>query len=88
MTESPEHPAHETLADKPVVGGAQAALDATNNALQNGEIDADGVEERLRSELERAGVGDVADDWVRESAETIAAGEPVVISPDETTPDT
>jgi hypothetical protein len=87
MTQPPENPAHETLADKPVVAGAQAAADATHNAFRNEDLGPDRIEDRLREELDRAGVGDVDQDWVRESAASIAAGEPVVIEPDETSPD-
>ena len=87
MTEPPEYPAAETLADKPVVGGAQSAADATFNALGDQQADPAEVEQHLRRELERAGVGDLDEEWVSASAATIAGGEPVVVEPDETTPD-
>ena len=84
MSQTPDYPAHETSADKPVVAGAQAAVDATFNAYTRGE--ADDVESRLRAELADSGVEDVSDEWVVETVDRIRHGEPVVVEPDEETP--
>jgi hypothetical protein len=81
MTEPPEYPGHETRIAKADVAGAQAALDATFNAVENGE--ADDVEARLRQELHEAGVDDLSDEWVTWSADRIRAGSPVIAEVDE-----
>ena len=82
MTQQPDHPGTETHVAKPVVAGAQAALDATFNAHANGPLD--DVAGHLRDELDRAGVGDgLSQDWVARAAARIEAGEPVVAEPDD-----
>jgi hypothetical protein len=84
MTEPVDHPAHETALDKPRVAPAQGAVDATFNAVANGEV-AD-VEHHLRVELSEAGVEDVPDEWVVDVARRISAGEPVAVEVDEESP--
>lgn len=86
MTSSvPQYPGFEAAADQPWVGRAQAALDATFNAYQEG--DTDDPESFLRAALDRAAVVDAPQGWVERMAEHIRAGEPVVAEPrDEQTP--
>lgn len=83
MSEQPERPAQpgaETHVAKDVVAGVQAALDATFNATN--DATREDIESLLRSQLEERGVGgEVSDDWVREAAHRMSAGEPVVAEP-------
>ena len=82
MSEQPQSPGVETHVDKPVVAGAQGALDAVFNAQAGSPRDE--VEAALRERLADAGVLDgVSDEWVRLAAATIASGEPVVAEPDD-----
>ncbi|WP_295661952.1 hypothetical protein [uncultured Nocardioides sp.] len=85
MTEQPESPGVETHVGKPVVAGAQGALDATFNA-HAGDTPED-VEADLRQRLAGAGVLDgLSAGWVGRAAAAISAGDPVVAELDEPPP--
>jgi hypothetical protein len=84
MTQDPGYPAFETALEKPQVGPAQSALDATFNAHENGPLS--DVEARLREELERAGAQGVPEEWISRMAGHVRAGEPVVVEVNEAPP--